>query len=76
MKKYYTEISFEYYDSEEDLTIQFFDEFFVYAANTMSALKKVTNKAIELLKEETHLYEDIVSFNINSLYETTEDARL
>lgn len=76
MKKYYTEISIEYYDSEDDLTIQLLDEFFVHAANKISAIKKVTNKAIELLKEETPLYEEIVSFNINTLYETTEDARL
>lgn len=74
MRTYYVELSITYYDSDEES--EFNTSFILTARNSISAVKKITNKGIELLKEETGYYENITAFNIYNFYETTDDARL
>ena len=72
MKKYYTEISFQYYDDEG--VENFMSSFILYARNSISALKKINKESLKLLKEETSDNIEIYSFSIDTMYETTEDA--
>lgn len=74
MAKFYTEATIGYYNSDEEEEFTF--SLILYARDSISAVKKITEEGIKLLKEETEFYKNIISFNIYTLYETTEDARI
>lgn len=79
MKTFYVEYSIEFYDIEDDFETTEMGTFLIRSNSYVKALKLSLDKAIE---EQKHygFYEGgdyiISSFCINTIYETTEDARL
>jgi len=78
MKIYYTVtfISYNDYSDEEVWEGQESYEAFITAKDEISAIKKITDRALKTFKKDFSEKIVITGFNIDTFYETTEGATL